>query len=50
MTYTIWSNAGRFEFIVREGERIIKRSGLIYTSRAKAKREMEKFLTAFAAS
>jgi hypothetical protein len=37
MTYTIWSNAGRHEWIIRAGEIILSRSGLIYRSRAAAK-------------
>ena len=44
LTYTIWSNSGRHEFIIRCGETIIRRSGLIYTSRAAAKRAMLKHL------
>lgn len=44
MTYTIWSNGGRFEWIVREGENIVQRSGLIFTNRAAAKRAMLKAL------
>lgn len=42
MTYTIWSNGGRFEWIIREGEEIVKRSGMIFTNRAAAKRAMMK--------
>jgi hypothetical protein len=42
MTHTIWSNAGRYEWIVREGEAIVARSGLIYRSHAAAKRAMRK--------
>ena len=44
LTYTIWSNAGRHEFIIRCGETIIRRSGLIFTSRAAAKRAMVKII------
>lgn len=40
MTYMIWSNARKFEFIVYENGEILKRSGLIYSSRAAAKRAM----------
>jgi len=44
MTYTIWSNGGKFEWIIREGEEIVKRSGLVFNSRAAAKRAMIKEL------
>lgn len=40
MRFTIWSNGGRFEYIVYQGEELIARSGLIYTSRSKAKSAM----------
>ena len=40
MTYTIWSNAGRYEWIIRNGEDIVARSGLIYTSRSRAMRKL----------
>jgi hypothetical protein len=46
MTYTIWSNAGKFEWIIRDGESIVKRSGLIFNNRAAAKRAMLKALEA----
>lgn len=42
MTYTIWSNGGRFEWILRDGETIVKRSGMIFTTRAAAKRALMK--------
>lgn len=45
MTYTIWSNGGRYEWIIREGEFIINRSGMIFTSYAAAKRAMLKAYT-----
>lgn len=38
MTLTLWSNAGRHEFIIRENEAIVARSGLIYPNRGAAKR------------
>jgi len=44
LTYTIWSNANRHEFIIRCGETIIRRSGLIYPTRAAAKRAMVKII------
>lgn len=44
MAYTIWSNGGKFEWIIRDGEKIVKRSGLVFNSRAAAKREMVKAL------
>lgn len=44
MTYTIWSNGGKFEWLLRDGEEIVKRSGLIYNSRGAAKRAMLKAL------
>ena len=40
MTYTIWSNAGRYEWIIYTHETIIARSGLIYTSRSRAKQKL----------
>ena len=40
MTYTIWSNAGRYEWIIHTNEEIIARSGLIYTSRSRAKQKL----------
>jgi hypothetical protein len=42
MTYTIWGNGGRFEWIIREGEFIVQRSGMIFTSYSAAKRAMLK--------
>lgn len=42
MTYTIWSNGGKHEWIIRDGETIIARSGLIYNSRRAAKAAMLK--------
>lgn len=42
MTYTIWSNSGKFEYIVRDGENIVTRSGMIFNNRAAAKRAMIK--------
>lgn len=44
MTYTIWSNGGKFEWLLSNGEEIVKRSGLIYNSRSAAKRAMMKAL------
>lgn len=44
MTYTIWGNGGRFEYIVREDGEITLRSGMVFTSRAAAKRAMLKAL------
>ena len=40
MTYTIWSNGGKFEWIIREGETIVKRSGMIFNDRTAAKRAL----------
>ena len=47
MTYTIWSNDGKFEWLLRDGENIVERSGLIFTSYAAAKRAMRKYLANF---
>lgn len=44
MTYTIWSNAGKFEWIIRRGENIVLRSGLIHKNYSAAKRAMLKAL------
>jgi hypothetical protein len=38
MTLTLWSNSGRHEFLIRDGETIVARSGLVHPSRAAAKR------------
>lgn len=43
-TFTIWSNAGRYEWIVREGDDIIERSGLVFRSRSAAKTNMFKVM------
>lgn len=50
MTYTIWSNAGKHEWIVRNGENIVARSGLIFNNRGAAKRAMDKALDAIVAA
>lgn len=44
MTYTIWSQAGKHEWIIREDGEIIKRSGLIFNSRSAAKTNMNNFI------
>jgi len=44
MTYTIWSNGGKFEWLIREAGEIVSRSGLVFNSRAAAKRHMMKNL------
>lgn len=44
MTYTIWKNGSRYEWIIRDGENIVSRSGLIYLSYSAAKRAMLKTL------
>ncbi len=46
MTYTIWSNAGRYEYIIRDGGNIVARSGLVFANRGAAKRAMVKALEA----
>jgi hypothetical protein len=40
MTYTIWSNAGRWEWIVYDGDRVVGRSGLIFRSRHAARMDL----------
>lgn len=42
MTYTIWSNGGKHEWILRDGEIIVARSGMVFNSRAAAKRALIK--------
>lgn len=42
MRYTIWSNAGRFEFLLYDGDDLVTRSGLVFLNRAAAKRAMLK--------
>ena len=32
MTYTIWSNGGKFEWLIRNGKTVIDRSGLFSDS------------------
>lgn len=43
-TYTIWSNARKFEWLVRDGEQISARSGLIFNSRNVALSALKKVL------
>lgn len=50
MTYTLWSNGGKHEWIIRDGENIVARSGLIFNNRAAAKRAMLKALEAMPAA
>lgn len=38
MTLTLWSNAGKHEFLLYRGDRLIARSGLVHPNRASAKR------------
>ena len=38
MSLTLWSNAGRHEFLIYVGDTLAARSGLIYPNRAAAKR------------
>lgn len=42
MTYTIWSNGGKYEWIIRDADSIVKRSGMVFNSRAAAKRDLMK--------
>jgi len=42
MTYTIWSNAGRHEWLIADGDTVVKRSGLVFANRAAAKRDLLK--------
>jgi hypothetical protein len=44
MTYTIWSQAGRYEWILRKGEEIVHRSGLIYHSRGVAFTHLKRWM------
>lgn len=44
-TFTIWKNGTKFEWIVRDGENIVARSGLIHNSYGIAKRAMTKALS-----
>lgn len=45
-SYTIWSNCGRYEWLIRRGETIVARSGQIFRNYASAKRAMLKALPA----
>ena len=38
MSLTLWSNAGRHEFLLYCGDRLVARSGLVFPNRAAAKR------------
>lgn len=40
MTYTIWSNGGRYEWIIRDGDAIYARSGMVFSNYAAAKRSL----------
>ena len=42
MTYTVWSNAGKHEWIIRIGENIVARSGLVFNSRSAAVKDLNK--------
>jgi hypothetical protein len=44
MTYTIWSNGRKFEYVIRNGEEIISRSGLVFNSRSAAYKALVKSL------
>lgn len=44
-TYTVWKNGTKFEWLVRDGENIIARSGMIHNSYGAAKRAMVKALS-----
>jgi hypothetical protein len=44
MTCTFWSNAGKHEWIISDGDKIVHRSGLIFKSKSAAKTDMEKFV------
>ncbi len=44
-TYTIWKNGYKFEWLVRDGENIVARSGLIHNTYGAAKRAMTKALS-----
>ena len=43
-SYTIWKNGSRYEWLIRHGEYITKRSGMIYSNYSTARREMLKAL------
>lgn len=38
MTYTIWSNGGRYEFLIYKGDDVVTRSGLVHPNHGSAKR------------
>lgn len=44
VTTTVWSNAGRHEWIINKGDKLHKRSGLIHSTRAKAISDLKKNL------
>ena len=44
-SYTIWKNGCKFEWLIRDGENIVARSGMIHNSYGAAKRAMTKALS-----
>jgi len=44
MTFTIWSNAGKFEWIAMVGETVLDRSGLKYKSHTAAFRALLRYV------
>lgn len=45
MRYTIWSSAGKFEWIIWDGDNILRRSLMVFRNYSAAKRAMRKALT-----
>lgn len=44
MTFTIWSNAGKFEWIAMIGDTVLDRSGLVFNSHKAAFRSLLRFV------
>ena len=47
MTYRIWSNGSKFEWIIFDGDNVVERSGLIFNNFAAAKRAFRKYANNF---
>lgn len=44
LRFTIWSNAGKHEWLVYDGDEVVDRSGLNFSSRAKARADLRRWL------
>ena len=44
MTYTIWSNGGRYEWLIYENENVVARSNLVFNSRSAALTALRRYV------